>query len=481
MRPGTLRGLVRATVVAACGRGWTFAWGPAAVGGAASWPTVAGLRLWADAASAGSSSGKGGGGAGAAKAAAAPQREWYVAEADVAFFEANALAPADRSGGSGGDNNSTDIGGGGWEPMLARDVPGVVRYAAWRRALPNGATEYRSVTVAPDAAPREVTDLYLDDSFRRQWDGMVIHHEVLEHGDFAAREQVVRWVRRFPFAFLSDREYVIARRVFLGARSRRGSGGGSGGSGDGDSDDDVITVCTKAVEHPRAPRNGGGGGGAVRMGAFYSHWRSRRVACPWGSGRPATETVLLHHERFNVSERLARFAVAAGMWGFVRRFAAVAPQYVAARRRRCAPDAADPAAFGAGFAPNPPPLDGGGGDFSCSSGGDGGGLLIKCAGFSSDGGGSGGGSSSGGGGGGCRSSGGGYRPRRRRLPAAAAIVLAGGVALAVGAMRSSGGGSSGDEVGARLLAPQRPAGGPRAQRKPQRERPAALLREQPLL
>lgn len=40
------------------------------------------------------------------------------------------------------------------------------------------------------------------------------HHEVLEHGDFAQRQQVVRWIRRFPFAFLSDREYTIARREF---------------------------------------------------------------------------------------------------------------------------------------------------------------------------------------------------------------------------------------------------------------------------
>lgn len=43
---------------------------------------------------------------------------------------------------------------------------------------------------------------------------MIIHHEVLEHGDFAQRQQVVRWTRRFPFKFLSDREYTIARRLF---------------------------------------------------------------------------------------------------------------------------------------------------------------------------------------------------------------------------------------------------------------------------
>jgi hypothetical protein len=46
---------------------------------------------------------------------------------------------------------------------------------------------------------------------------MVYHHEVLEHGDFSRRQQVVRWVRRFPFAFLSDRQYSIARAEFVEA------------------------------------------------------------------------------------------------------------------------------------------------------------------------------------------------------------------------------------------------------------------------
>lgn len=43
---------------------------------------------------------------------------------------------------------------------------------------------------------------------------MIIHHETLEHGDFSQRQQVVRWIRRFPFSFISDREYIIAKRLF---------------------------------------------------------------------------------------------------------------------------------------------------------------------------------------------------------------------------------------------------------------------------
>lgn len=37
-----------------------------------------------------------------------------------------------------------------------------------------------------------------------------------------------------------------------------------------------------------------------------SHWRSRTVECPLGSGRPACETTLLHFEDFRIPERLAR-------------------------------------------------------------------------------------------------------------------------------------------------------------------------------
>ena len=313
--------------------------------------------------------------------------------------------------------------------MLDRDVPGFVRYTAWRRTLPGGKTEYKSVTIAPDVTPQEFMDMYLDDSFRRQWDGMVIHYEVLEHGDFAERQQVVRWVRRFPFAFLSDREYCIARRLF---REPDGS----------------LTACTKALaSHPRERRDGR----VVRMDVFHSHWRSRAVACPWGSGRPATETVLLHHEQFKIPERLARFAVSHGMWSFVRCLASTAPHFVQARRRKgVAPCAEDPAAYGAGFAPNPPSALGPDGCETPSSG-------------SSDAGGSGSGSSY------CASDAGGlgggsvYRPRRRggavRL---AAAVLVGGAAVVVRSVRGGGGSGGGN---ARAL----------AGREQQRERPVSMF------
>ena len=43
-------------------------------------------------------------------------------------------------------------------------------------------------------------------------DPMISQHEVIEAGPPQHRCQVVRWVRSFPFSFIKEREYYIARR-----------------------------------------------------------------------------------------------------------------------------------------------------------------------------------------------------------------------------------------------------------------------------
>ena len=43
---------------------------------------------------------------------------------------------------------------------------------------------------------------------------MLAHTEQLESGSVRDRCEVVRWIRHFPFPFLTDREYVIGRRIF---------------------------------------------------------------------------------------------------------------------------------------------------------------------------------------------------------------------------------------------------------------------------
>lgn len=93
-------------------------------------------------------------------------------------------------------------------------------------------------------------------------------YDIIENGSPADRCQVVRWLRHFPFAFITDREYVIARRLF-----REPSG--------------CLYALTKSVQHPRACVDSS----VVRMDVFYSMWRARTVPCPHGSGKPACETV----------------------------------------------------------------------------------------------------------------------------------------------------------------------------------------------
>lgn len=241
--------------------------------------------------------------------------QWYVSQSDLAQFK-----------------ESVDTEHGGvWEKMFEKSWEGCT-YVAWRRRRPNGKTEYKSVTVAENATCNEFMDFYLDDDTRPKWDGLISKHELLESAhSFDSRCQVVRWIRSFPFAFISDREYVIARRIFHG-------------------DEGEMYGITKSVEHPAAPHEQG----IVRMHDFYSMWRSRTVPCPSGSGRPACETTLLHYEDFGIPENLARFAVRHGMGGFVSNMVPHMNAFVQERRTRCKPYEADPQAYGHSIRPKFP-------------------------------------------------------------------------------------------------------------------------------
>ena len=237
---------------------------------------------------------------------------WYISTSDLQDFK-------DAVDGSEG---------GEWEKMFEKSWDSC-SYVAWRRRRPNGKTEYKSVTIAEDATAQEFMDFYLDDEVRPKWDGLISSHSLLEaaYGQ-QHRCQVVRWLRSFPFAFISDREYVIARRMFSPEK-------------------DVAYGITKSIEHPAAPPQNG----IVRMKDFYSMWRSRTVPCPKGTDRPACETTLLHFEDFGIPENLARFAVRHGMAGFVSNMVPHMKIFVEERRKRCAPDEMDPMAYGAGVTP----------------------------------------------------------------------------------------------------------------------------------
>ncbi|CAL5219821.1 g1733 [Coccomyxa viridis] len=245
--------------------------------------------------------------------------QWYVGDQDLEFFKERVEVPGEVKGA------------GPWEHMMYKDF-GSFTYEAWRRSLTNGKTEYKSVTVAEDSTAEEFMDFYLDDDTRATWDTMISEHELLENGNKQQRCQVVRWVRTFPFSFLSKREYCIGRRMWR-------------------SQDGCLYGITKSIEHPRAPP----ARGIVRMDVFWSMWRSRTIPCPHGTGRPACETVLLHHEQFKIPENLARFAVRAGMTGFVKKLGPAVKQFVEERRQRVSPFSDDTEAYGMSHPVNPPP------------------------------------------------------------------------------------------------------------------------------
>ena len=139
---------------------------------------------------------------------------------------------------------------------------------------------------------------------------MISDYSTVERGPSEQRCQVVQWLRTFPFSFISQREYVIARRVWR--------------------QDGALYGIMKSVKHPQAPP----ASDIVRMDVFYSMWRSRTIPDPKDPSRPACETVLLHHEQFKIPENLSRFAVRHGMASFVKKMAPAVKIFVAARRTR---------------------------------------------------------------------------------------------------------------------------------------------------
>jgi hypothetical protein len=290
--PGTFRAILRAL------------WVSVTTGERFQWPSATGE---------GSFSNSGKQDASQSSAVLSDSLRWYVSTADLETFR----DVIERESGPA------------WEQMLEKTWEGC-SYTAWRRSLPSGKTEYKSVTLSEDATAQEFMDFYLDDDVRPKWDGMISEHQLLESAHAEKnRCQVVRWLRSFPFAFLSRREYVIARRLFPG--------------------DDANTFygITKSVEHPAAPPLQG----IVRMSSFYSMWRSRTLACPRGSGKPICETTLLHFEDFGIPENLARFTVRHGMAGFVGKMVPEVKEFVKERRTRCGPYEQDPQAYGAGITP----------------------------------------------------------------------------------------------------------------------------------
>ncbi|GLC43562.1 hypothetical protein PLESTM_001486800 [Pleodorina starrii] len=167
---------------------------------------------------------------------------------------------------------------------------------------------------------------------------------------------VVRWIRSFPFGFITDRQYVIARALFSvtpdgvvhaglppARQVSRHAGGGPAATADAMPVADLYGI-TKSIDHPG--EYDGTPGKIVQIPEYYSMWRCRAVACPWGGERPAVEVLLLHSENMKIPERLARMAIGLGMGKFVNHMMSTAEEFVTERRSRVAPTQPDPLAYG---------------------------------------------------------------------------------------------------------------------------------------
>lgn len=228
-----------------------------------------------------------------------PKEDLFGQEEDITFFK----------------NRVADVEGPNWNRVCQKTLGEYFKYEAQMRVLDGNKTEYKSRSIVRNSTAEELTAFYLDDERRRQWDGLLTKCESIEVGPMQHRCEVVRWVRSFPFPFLSDREYVIGRRIF-----KR---------------DGVIYTVSKGVNHEDVPITSS----VVRMDVYYSMWSCRDIPCPWGSDKTACEVVLLHHEQFKIPEKFARFAAARGMWGFVKSMGPAMVSFVTEQRERQALEA----------------------------------------------------------------------------------------------------------------------------------------------
>jgi hypothetical protein len=186
-------------------------------------------------------------------------------------------------------------GGSAWIKMMEKSLPNMT-YQAWRRDPPNGPPQYQSSTIFENATPDEVRDFFGDDEFRisNKWDDMLISYKTLEECQTTGTMKV-HWVRKFPF-FCSDREYIIARRIW-----KLGS---------------AYYCVTKGVPCSSIPRRNK----PRRVDLYYSSWCIRAVESRRGNGgSTACEILLFHHEDMGIPYEIAKIGIRQGMWGCVKR------------------------------------------------------------------------------------------------------------------------------------------------------------------
>ncbi|CAL5208497.1 unnamed protein product [Lathyrus oleraceus] len=193
-----------------------------------------------------------------------------------------------------------------WQNFMERSTPNM-KYKAWRYDSETGSTVYRSRTVFEDATPELVRDFFWDDDFRPKWDPMLAHCKVLEECPNDGTS-IVHWIKKFPF-FCSDREYIIARRIWQAGNA--------------------YYCVTKGVPYPSLPKRDK----PRRVDQYFSSWVIKPVESRKGDGQlSACEVTLLHHEDMGIPKDVAKLGVRHGMWGAVKKLHSGMRAYQNARK-----------------------------------------------------------------------------------------------------------------------------------------------------
>ncbi|XVF66549.1 hypothetical protein PTKIN_Ptkin10aG0045800 [Pterospermum kingtungense] len=193
-----------------------------------------------------------------------------------------------------------------WQCMMERTTSNM-SYQAWRHEPESGPAVYRSRTVFEDATPEVVRDFFWDDEFRPKWDTMLSYVKILEECPRTGI-MIVHWIRKFPF-FCSDREYIIARRIWEAGKN--------------------YYCVTKGVPYPGLPKRDK----PRRVELYFSGWVIRAVESRKGDGQlSACEVTLVHYEDMGIPKDVAKLGVRHAMWGAVKKLHSGMRAYQNARK-----------------------------------------------------------------------------------------------------------------------------------------------------
>lgn len=180
-----------------------------------------------------------------------------------------------------------------WQSIMKHSTSNLA-YQAWRHESETGPIIYRSKTVFEDATPEMVRDFFWDDEFRPKWDPMLVYFKILEECPRTGA-MIVHWIKKFPF-FCSDREYIIARRIWESERTYSCVSKG------------VPYLPMQRCNKPR------------RVDLYFSGWVIKSVPSRKGDGQlSACEVSLVHYEDMGIPKDVAKLGVRHGMWGTVKK------------------------------------------------------------------------------------------------------------------------------------------------------------------